>query len=84
MFSPVEYKITQLALLEERIREAQDCRASQRLMLEQFSQAMNWLGHRLIGWSQRSSRNNRQCTGTAIKAAKRGSFGVRRHSLSKE
>ncbi len=52
MFSPFEYKIMHHALLEERIQEAQACHASQRRMLEQFSQAMNWVGNRLIVWSQ--------------------------------
>ncbi|MCE7981371.1 MAG: hypothetical protein DYG89_09285 [Caldilinea sp. CFX5] len=38
---------------EERIREAQACHAEQRQMLQALAQAVNWLGGRLIAWSER-------------------------------
>lgn len=38
---------------EERIREAQACHAEQRQLLYALAQAANWLGERLIAWSER-------------------------------
>jgi hypothetical protein len=38
---------------EERIREAQECHAAQRRMLQQVAQVATWLGMRLIAWSER-------------------------------
>lgn len=38
---------------EERIREAQECHAMQRQMLQQLAQVITWLGERLIAWSER-------------------------------
>lgn len=50
-FNPFDHKTAQLAL-EERIREAQESHANQRRMMQQFAQALNWLGNRLIVCSQ--------------------------------
>lgn len=52
MYPSFDYKTAQLCL-EERIREAQEDHASQRRQLQQLSHATNWLGTRLIVWSQR-------------------------------
>lgn len=49
---PFAHKDTQL-YLEERIREAQACHAQQRRALQALAQAFDWLGNRLITWSQR-------------------------------
>jgi len=37
----------------ERIREAEACHAEQQRMLQALAQAVNWLGERLIAWSER-------------------------------
>lgn len=47
-----DYKTSQLGL-EERIRDAQACHASDRHLRQQLSQALQWVGRRLIAWSQR-------------------------------